>query len=544
MSNKNPPTNGFNKNPQNIKKNPPGRVGGFSYWSAKLFADMLESETSAKDKTPFAITALKKYKESVVKLPMMQKDFMDRLGTSDMIEKLDDLLANQATRDIDFVRWQIRKDLHDKQRIILDTTSPMVLVITGRRFGKTEADAALAVDSAISDVGNVLYVGLTFSSAMKQMWGPIEKRLKKYSIGFVPHQSDGYFEITATGNKIYIQGASSRPDFEKIRGDKYRVVIIDEAQSQRWLYPLLNEVIKPTTADYGNKTKLVLSGTSPKTGKTHFEELWNAPDNNSTIRITGTMNDNPFMPNFPHALEDEMKKYGYDESDPAWQREYLGVVGLYDETALVYHLNEEKGFYEDEELYDFIKKHNVTDLYVSGGVDFGFRDSDAACLILGSKLKNDPTKFLIWEYKRNEEGQKEYAEALQRGIELVASLNLPLFTTDQAGRRSYKFFYYHDTNELRTAEDFKRVYGLPMMPALKQDKDFAIGLLQEEVRQGHLKIKRGSYLEEEMRSTLWKRDEKDPRIITREIDDEVFHPDSIDAVLYASRQMWNLKRGK
>jgi hypothetical protein len=42
-------------------------------------------------------------------------------------------------------------------------------------------------------------------------------------------------------------------------------------------------------------------------------------------------------------------------------------------------------------------------------------------------------------------------------------------------------------------------------------------------------------MEDEFEKTVYKRDDND--VITNEIDDDQFHPDAADALLYASRQM-------
>jgi hypothetical protein len=61
-----------------------------------------------------------------------------------------------------------------------------------------------------------------------------------------------------------------------------------------------------------------------------------------------------------------------------------------------------------------------------------------------------------------------------------------------------------------------------------------IAQLSEYMRVGQIKCKEGGIIADEAEQILFKRDENDN--ILSEIDDDVFHPDAMDALLYASRQ--------
>ena len=84
--------------------------------------------------------------------------------------------------------------------------------------------------------------------------------------------------------------------------------------------------------------------------------------------------------------------------------------------------------------------------------------------------------------------------------------------------------------------DLRTSYNLPVVNAIKQDKDGAIDMLQEDVRKGRLRIQKDSPFDEECKSIVWERDEND--VIRRVVDDNAFHPDVADAVLYSLRPCW------
>ena len=62
----------------------------------------------------------------------------------------------------------------------------------------------------------------------------------------------------------------------------------------------------------------------------------------------------------------------------------------------------------------------------------------------------------------------------------------------------------------------------------------AIAQLSDWCRTGKIMIPEDGILQDEFERTVYKRDEQDN--ITSEIDDDLFHPDATDALLYASRQ--------
>ena len=80
------------------------------------------------------------------------------------------------------------------------------------------------------------------------------------------------------------------------------------------------------------------------------------------------------------------------------------------------------------------------------------------------------------------------------------------------------------------------VQKLPAYCCYKYNKAMAISQMSEFCRTGKLDIPEDGILADECDRTLYKRDEEDN--ILPEIDDELFHPDALMALLYAVRQMW------
>jgi hypothetical protein len=61
--------------------------------------------------------------------------------------------------------------------------------------------------------------------------------------------------------------------------------------------------------------------------------------------------------------------------------------------------------------------------------------------------------------------------------------------------------------------------------------------LQDEVRTGQFMTPADGPFAQEAEAIVWTKD-PDTGAIVRKIDDKVFHPDELDAVLYAMRSVW------
>lgn len=174
---------------------------------------------------------------------------------------------------------------------------------------------------------------------------------------------------------------------------------------------------------------------------------------------------------------------------------------------------------------------NWPDVQMVGGLDLGFQDADAFCVI--AWRNNDPIQWLIYEHKARRQNIEQLAESVRRGLQ---------WCKDNVPSRSRNIDVYCDTATLRHGHegDSKKSisqlahdYNLPVRPAYKRDKGMAIEHLQGEINSGSLRIPRNGIFFQESEITVWTRN--DDGSIIRVIDDKVFHPDMMDAILYPMR---------
>lgn len=504
----------------------PGRYAGYKTWSAELYAWMLESPASKKDPRPFAIAAMEKYKQKVLSGtvgPLL--DFMDGIQSFG-IENLDEVLAGQKTQDKAFLRYQIYETFFDEQKQLYDCKKPRQVTVSGRRAGKTHEEAGDGVSQAVShEDGNILYMGATHKSVMSIVWPVVVQYLKMLRIPFTQHIADQKITLPS-GVEIFFAGFHTMADIEKWRGHKWRRVYIDEAQICKNLKYLLDEVIGPAMADYNGIIKIY--GTPPRVRGTYFESLWNdAGQSKNMARFNWDMSVNIHMPDYEKILDKIREERGWTKENQVYQREYLGRMGIYDEDALVYRLTD-NNYFTAEYLNKWIAEHPPSDLFFISGLDYGTTDFDAYGILLGSRKR--PEMFLVYEYKKRGNGVTELVEGIRAGYDYIAK------TFPQIPQSCY---IYADTAGQKISVELRNTYKLPVNDAIKANKDFGIQMLQDDVRRGYLKVMKGGHFDEEAKFVVFKRNEVDDTL-TREVDDDVYHGDMTDAVLYGKRPLYKV----
>lgn len=437
-----------------------------------------------------------------------------QLLQNDILSSLDESVDKMIARDTDFARYRILKTLFKEQQLVLlDEKSRKKCIICSRRAGKTELNARALLYQSVKGKSISFYVNLTFGNAIAQCFQlvldlaeEVDLSVKKSS------KSEGEIEFS-NGSKIYFRGNASIAEQEKYRGFKANLVIIDESQSQRRLNVFIDEIIAPLLMDFEDSL-LLLTGTPPRIPKTYFEKAYLGKEFKS---YNWSMADNPYIPNVEQVIQDLCLQKGLTKDSPLIQREYLGQLS-YDTEAQVF-----KGYsFFTEEPQDFLPTH----IYI--GNDYGWSANNAIIGVAANKETKQA--YVYYEDVFNKATVTQIIESNQKAVALGRELLLknPNTSISNLG-------IYGDTSDTSTIYEMSQTYGLPAYQCYKHDKDLAIQQLSEMMRTGQLKIKENGFLANEAEMTLYKRDENDN--LTSEVDDNVFHPDALMALLYASRQL-------
>ena len=442
-----------------------------------------------------------------------------QLFQDDIISSLDAQTEKLLSKDIDFLEYRIMKQLFKEQReVFLDTMVRRKCIMCSRRAGKTELNARLLVRACAIPNSPCLYVNLTFANAINQTFDKILECAKAIELPVQSSSKADGFIIFANGSSITFKGNTNKAEADKIRGYKYRLAIIDEAQSQVNMPYLINEVVEPLLMDFADSV-MILTGTPPRVKNTYFEKAWNSK---GWQNYHWTMFENPYIPNPEEQLQKICEEKGLTEESDFIQREYFGVIA-YDTEAQVF---------KDYKTFETVPEDFMpTDIVI--GVDFGFSDYNGVVSLAFNKDTMECYAFN--ENKFNKSTSSAVIECVKNHYE-----NAKLFMVDRAKKLNKdadltNITIVTDSNEKAICYELSMNNKLPAYPCYKYDKVMAISQLSDWCRTGKIKVLKDGYLAEEFDMTVYKRDDNDN--ITSEIDDS-YHPDIADALLYASRQMW------
>lgn len=449
-----------------------------------------------------------------------------QLLQDDIISSLDAETEKLLARDQDFLHYRLVKQLYDKQREVLyDTFVSRKIIATSRRAGKTNLAARMLVDYCVEPNTPCLYIHTKADNCMQQCWPLILQAAKEIELVIDKADSQNMTISFANGSSIKLYGNKDKSSAPLLRGGKYKLIIIDEAQDQRNMVELVEDVCEPMLVDYKNSC-MVLQGTPPRRPKTYFEKCWNG---NGWKHYHFTMNDNPFLNDQEEFIKGVAERKNIPLDDPLIRREYRGEF-VFDTTAQVF-----SGYRTYDGINDPQISFPIDKIYI--GNDYGWAADNAIIgVACNTKLKKG---YVFFESKFNKANVTKIIdvnkECFHKGQELLKMYNQPLSNIQIVG----------DTSDTSIIFEMATVHHLPAYQCYKYDKDTAIAQLAEFCSTGQLFIPKGGVLEDEFMQILYERDDDDN--IIPEINDEIYHPDAAMALLYASRQFafdWGLRYSK
>ena len=508
---------GQKKSPEEIKKREETKrvnkaIKNLVY--EQLKQDLLNGD-NAKQK-PYYQTFLNNYLKQALKDPNGRPatTVASMIFTPDILTALDASHEREMANDINFALYKLNEDYFQEQRDVLVEInhSKKILVCCSRRAGKSYFCAGAIVKSALKNPGSrIIYINLTFKNAVKQIWDNVIKASEAVGLQIdKSSKNDGEIEWV-NGSSLRIKGNSNNAEADTLRGEsKVSLVVIDEAFHQKNMEYAINEVIMPFLADLGDKATILCTGTPPRIPHTYMEKLWS---NDKTWRhYHWTAENNPHVPDFEKFIEEVCKAKGLTKDAPFIQREYYGVIGAYDTEAMVF-----KNYQTYTEL-----PTSFTANRIAIGCDWGFSDYNSIITVAYNTQSGEA--YVIEEKKFNKATVSEIITEVKRSYEAAKNR----FGIDDIQ-------ILCDTNEQSITYELYANQHLPAYNAYKYDKASAIAQLSDWLRSGKIKVNANDiYLKDEFERTLYKRDEDDDSILP-EIDDDIFHPDAIMALLYASR---------
>ena len=464
---------------------------------------------------------IEKYLKEAKKAPNSSagKTVADIIFQQDILEKLDEQHQKEMANDIGYTQYKLFKQFFKEQREVLYEInhSKRIAVCCSRRAGKTDlASGAINIAAMIPNT-RIIYVNLTYTNALNQIFENTVERSENAGLVITNSSKSGGEIEWSNGSSLRICGNSNNAEIDKLRGEKrVSLVIIDEFFHQRNMEYAINEVIGPLMLDISNSTILCL-GTPPRIPKTYGERVWKTEK--GWKKFHWTAEENPYIPNYSEFIEELCKNKGITKDAPFIQREYYGVIGAYDTEASVF--KDYKTYNADEPL-DFVPEK----VYI--GIDWGFEDNNSIIALAASNEK----ARVIEERKFN---RASISEIIKQIGEVYSNSKKFLIENNKNANIS-DVNIYCDTNNKELIYELYSVQKLPAYCCYKYNKAMAISQMSEFCRTGQIVVPEDGILADEFDRTLYKRDEEDN--VLSEIDDDLFHPDSVFALLYAVRQYW------
>lgn len=413
------------------------------------------------------------------------------------------LLAEHSKRNITVdVAEKILNSLFKEQVDFLLDPAQFKTACCTRRAGKTYvASAALLYTCLKNENVNCVYIGLSRFTAKRLMWPQLMIFNKKYNLNFKTNLQ----ELSVTlenGSTIYLVGANDQTSCENLRGDKYKLIILDEAASfRRHIDNLIDAIITPALLDL--RGTLALIGTpGPLLNGAFYNACHKIKPYANYSNHRWSLLNNPHIRDAAGWLKNYRESTGISENNPIYQREWMGEwVKANDH--FVYQI-------KDKNIIDPPAKSDL--MYYILGVDLGYDDATAISVI--GYTPQSPVCHVVSTFKKSGMNVTAVIEEVRRFYRLYKPVSVVA-----------------DTGGLGKAivEEMKQRYDLPIKPAVKKNKYEYIELMNSDLFENKLMIYSTELdLIEEMQNLQWD-------AAKREISDR-FEDHLCDATLYAWRE--------
>jgi hypothetical protein len=385
-------------------------------------------------------------------------------------------------------------------------------VVCSRRGGKTEGAVRRTALLITEKPGaRVLYITLIRRNSRKLFFEPLRAYLQAKGVAFEPNETDLTLKL-ANGSYVECSSCSDLDDVDKHRGDKWDLVLIDEAQSFRdeVMRMLVDEALLPSLGD--RRGSLDLLGTPPPSGPVGY--LYEVFSSGRFGRFHWSLFDNPHFP------QDEIKTLcearGLTPEHPIYKREFLGEF-VVDLESLVY----EYLVGRNDMPVDGRPEPENDNWRFSIGLDLGFQDRDA--IAVAGWRRDDPEHRLYeaWSWQKNHQDVDQLAAVF---VEAYRKWRPQIIIGDTGGHGAVKV--------LKSLES--RLGGVPIQskPASLLD---SIGLTNDDFRTGRILLDPHGPIAHDCKLVTWS-----PGKIRQEVSN-AYHSDITEAWRYA---VWGARHFK
>lgn len=468
-----------------------------------------------------------------------------------MASRLDYLLEeagkHRAARDTSgwsFQEAALLEACHPKQRAFVVDPGRRVAALVARGGGKTTAGRARFVRRMLRvPKAQCLYVATTRQQALELMWPQLKDLLERLSIEARFNETQLTCTLVRNGARLRLVGADDRGEIEKLRGQPFHEVGIDEAASfdARLLNNLVTRVIGPRLGDHGGVlwcigtpghllvpaskelTFTFFDVTRPGSEKSRPWDERDRPEYADWSRWSQhrwTLQDGaPHVPAMARLWAEalvEKEANGWTDANPTWRREYKGEWAP-DDTETVFRY---RAYLDDGTPWNswcdgryhagaMVPAHAP----LAGPNPFGLPPEHQWRYVFGMDMgHSDPFALEVLAHSDTCKDVYHVYEFVRRGMyarTIAEHLIGPELDHDKpAGVMRWTGWpdgMVADLAGLGNAlrDELAAVYGVAIDPAEKKNKFDAIELANGDLVDGRVKFMRGSKLEAEVMSLLW-----------------------------------------
>lgn len=384
-----------------------------------------------------------------------------------------------------------------------------------RRAGKTYAAGIYLIHEALMyPRSTCLYLASTREQAkrilIKDVMIPLKRR---FNLGFEYNKKD--LSITLPNESvIYLLGLdSNESEMEKAYGQKYRLVMIDEAgmwkQDQR---ELVHSVLEPATADLSGTICLI--GSPVPSTRTYFYDITGKQNPQDQGYVKGWSRhywgwwDNPHTKEKIETLLARKVQDSPGFTDTTFYKNMYLNQWVTDTGSLVYAFDYNKNLVKG--LNSDIEYQHIL------GIDLGYNDATAFVIWAHSML--DESMYVVYVEKK---AKLDITSVAERVVEIQKKFDISRMVVDGASKQA--------------VAELRERHGLPLEPADKRDKADFIEMMNADFVTGRLKVLDGAgdALIDEYNELTW----FIPRNSNRRLENPNCENHASDAALYGWRLM-------
>lgn len=375
-------------------------------------------------------------------------------------------------------RIDILSSSFDKQRNFILDPARLKSAFCTRRAAKSYTAGLYLIKEARENPGvSCLYIALTRDSAKRILWKDVLKVIDRdFKLGIKFNES----ALTATlpnGSVIYLVGADSdETEKQKLLGQKYKIVVIDEAASFTIdLVELVYGILKPAVADL--RGTICLVGTPGNLPKGLFFDITNNRWPGWSNHVWSTF-DNPFMAKqWQEEIDELIAANPLIVETSLFKQMYLGQWVI-DSNKLVYKYNASRN--------NFQALPPQNDYIYVLGIDLGYWDDTA--FVVSAFHRQDPNLYFIETFKKAE---MDITAVGEKAKELDKKYKFDVKVCDGAHKQAIM--------------ELNNRHGLNLLAADKTGKVDFIEIFNAELIQGRIKAHdvNAKALIEEWQGLIW-----------------------------------------